>query len=73
MIDKSGEPSTADVESELAAMAREGDPWARFWRAAQRGTGLRLSAADVDRLASDNAIQAAASFVAVRRIEERQP
>ena len=36
--------------------ARKLSPWARLYRAAQRGTGCRLTAADVQRLAHDDAI-----------------
>ena len=38
--------------------ARKLSPWARLYRAAQRGTGCRLTAADVHRLAHDAALMA---------------
>ena len=38
--------------------ARKLSPWARLYRSAQRGTGCRLTAADVQRLAFDAALMA---------------
>ena len=57
--------------AEVLAMAREGDPWARILRASSNGTGLRLTAEDVSRLAGDRAIYDAALEEAGARIDAR--
>lgn len=58
-----------EVKAEVAKMAREGDPWARIIRAWQRGTGLRLTADDVDTLGRDGAIWDCAAEEANRRLD----
>jgi len=46
----------AEQNRARAARIRQMTPWERILRAANRGTGLRLSADDVLRLSQDDAI-----------------
>jgi recombinational DNA repair protein RecT len=62
----------AAVGFEILAMAQEGDPWARLWRAMVRGTGLRLTADEVGRLSMDQAIIDCAVAEAEDRLDARE-
>ena len=52
----------ADQNRDRAARLRRMTPWQRIRRAANRGTGLRLSTEDIQRLAHDNAIMTRAEL-----------